>query len=80
MISMISMRSSVGRPGRDGILKKMVVRDKMRAQPGDALSSCGVPIYPRSTIALVAKFAFEVLELFYAVPVFRLNASEVVLS
>ena len=31
-------------------------------------------IYPRSTIALVAKFAFDVLELFYAVPVFRLDA------
>ncbi|KAJ7274405.1 hypothetical protein B0H12DRAFT_396933 [Mycena haematopus] len=28
-------------------------------------------IYPRSTIALVAKFAYEVLELFYEVPVFR---------
>ena len=28
-------------------------------------------IYPRSTIALVAKFAYEVLELFYAVPVYR---------
>jgi hypothetical protein len=27
-------------------------------------------IYPRSTIALVAKFAYEVLEVFYAVPVF----------
>jgi hypothetical protein len=27
-------------------------------------------IYPRSTIALVAKYAFDVLELFYAVPVF----------
>jgi hypothetical protein len=31
-------------------------------------------IYPRSTIALVAKFAFDVLEVFYAVPVFRLDA------
>jgi hypothetical protein len=31
-------------------------------------------IYPRSTIALVAKYAFDVLELFYAVPaVFRLS-------
>ncbi|KAJ7476513.1 hypothetical protein FB451DRAFT_1396762 [Mycena latifolia] len=29
-------------------------------------------ILPRSTIALVAKYAFEVLEIFYAVPVFRL--------
>ncbi|KAJ7232990.1 hypothetical protein B0H12DRAFT_184596 [Mycena haematopus] len=28
-------------------------------------------IYPRSTIALVAKFAYEVLEVFYEVPVFR---------
>ncbi|KAJ7239985.1 hypothetical protein B0H12DRAFT_1074906 [Mycena haematopus] len=32
-------------------------------------------IYPRSTIALVAKFAYEVLELFYEVPVFRLTSS-----
>ena len=31
-------------------------------------------IYPRSTIALVAKYAFDVLELFYVVPVFRLDA------
>jgi hypothetical protein len=31
-------------------------------------------IYPRSTIALVAKFMFEVLEVFYSVPVFRLDA------
>ena len=31
-------------------------------------------IYPISAIALVAKFAFEVLEIFYTVPVFRLNA------
>jgi hypothetical protein len=27
-------------------------------------------IYPRSTIALVAKYVFDVLELFYAVPMF----------
>ena len=33
-------------------------------------------IYPRSTIALVAKFAFDVLEFLYAAPVFRLNAAE----
>ena len=31
-------------------------------------------IYPRSTIALVAQYAYEVLELFYAEPVFRLDA------
>jgi hypothetical protein len=31
-------------------------------------------IYPRSTIALVAKFAYDVFQLFYAVPVFRLDA------
>jgi hypothetical protein len=31
-------------------------------------------IYPRSPIALVGKYAFEVLELFYAEPVFRLDA------
>jgi hypothetical protein len=31
-------------------------------------------IYPRPTIALVAKYAYEVLELFYAVPVWRRNA------
>ncbi|KAJ6501158.1 hypothetical protein C8R47DRAFT_970601, partial [Mycena vitilis] len=31
-------------------------------------------VYPRSSIALVAKFMYEVLEVFYAVPVFRLNA------
>ena len=31
-------------------------------------------IYPRSTIALVAKFAYDVLEIYYAVPVFRLDA------
>src|ERR1700761_914929 len=30
-------------------------------------------IYPRSSIALVAKFMYEVLEVFYAVPVYRLN-------
>lgn len=29
-------------------------------------------IYPRSTIALVAKYCYDVLEVFYAVPVFRL--------
>ncbi|KAJ7104113.1 hypothetical protein B0H15DRAFT_766704, partial [Mycena belliarum] len=28
-------------------------------------------IYERSTIALVAKFAYEVLEVFYTTPVFR---------
>jgi hypothetical protein len=33
-------------------------------------------IYPILTIAFVAKFAFDVLEISYAVPVFRLNASE----
>jgi hypothetical protein len=32
-------------------------------------------IYPRSTIALVAKYAFDVLEIFYAVPVYRLSSS-----
>jgi hypothetical protein len=31
-------------------------------------------IYPRSTIPLVAKFAFDVLEVFYAAPLFRLDA------
>ena len=31
-------------------------------------------IYPRLTIALVAKYVFDVLELFYVVPVFRLDA------
>ena len=31
-------------------------------------------IYPRSTIALVAKYVYEVLELFYAEPVFRVVA------
>ena len=31
-------------------------------------------IHPRSTIVLVATFAFDVLGIFYAVPVFRLNA------
>lgn len=31
-------------------------------------------IYPRSTIPLVAKFAFDVLEVFYAEPLFRLDA------
>ncbi|KAJ7747772.1 hypothetical protein B0H16DRAFT_1850237, partial [Mycena metata] len=31
-------------------------------------------IYPRQTIALVAKFAHEVLQIFYAVPVYRLRA------
>jgi hypothetical protein len=31
-------------------------------------------IYPRVTIPLVAKFVFDVLELFYAVPVYCLNA------
>ena len=35
--------------------------------------------HPRSTIALVAKFAFDVLKIFCAVPMFRLTASEVVL-
>jgi hypothetical protein len=30
-------------------------------------------LYERSTIALVAKFAFEVLEVFYATPVFRFD-------
>jgi hypothetical protein len=30
-------------------------------------------IYPRSTIALVGKYAFDVLELFYEVPVFHLS-------
>jgi hypothetical protein len=30
-------------------------------------------VYERSTIALMAKFAFEVLEVLYATPVFRLN-------
>jgi hypothetical protein len=39
---MISMRSSVGRSGREGILKKkMGVQDKMRAQPCDAPSLLG---------------------------------------
>ena len=32
-------------------------------------------VYERSTIALVAKFAHEVLQIFYAIPVFRLAAS-----
>jgi len=31
-------------------------------------------VYERSTIALVAKFAHEVLQVFYATPVFRLPA------
>ena len=31
-------------------------------------------IYPRSSIALVAKFVYEVLQVFYAVPVFRVEA------
>ncbi|KAJ7018125.1 hypothetical protein C8F04DRAFT_1329431 [Mycena alexandri] len=31
-------------------------------------------IYPRSTIPLVAKFAFDVLEVFYEVPVYRVEA------
>jgi hypothetical protein len=31
-------------------------------------------IYPRSTIPLVAKFVFDVLEVFYAEPLFRLDA------
>jgi hypothetical protein len=31
-------------------------------------------VYPRATIALVAKYAYDVLEIFYAVPVFRLAA------
>jgi hypothetical protein len=31
-------------------------------------------IYPRSTIAFVAKYAFDVLEIFYAVPVYRLSS------
>jgi hypothetical protein len=31
-------------------------------------------VYERSTIPLVAKFAHEVLEVFYATPVFRLSA------
>jgi hypothetical protein len=30
-------------------------------------------IYPRSTIALVAKFAYDVLQTYYAVPVYRLS-------
>ena len=32
-------------------------------------------VYERSTIALVAKFAHEVLQIFYAIPVFRLAAN-----
>ena len=31
-------------------------------------------IYPRSTIALVAKYVFDVLELFYVVLMFHLDA------
>ncbi|KAJ7504732.1 hypothetical protein B0H11DRAFT_1709425, partial [Mycena galericulata] len=34
-------------------------------------------VYERSTIALVAKFAHEVLQVFYAIPVFRLATSQV---
>jgi hypothetical protein len=35
-------------------------------------------IYHRPTIALVAKYVYDVLELFYALPVFRLKDASVV--
>ncbi|KAJ7664210.1 hypothetical protein B0H17DRAFT_1143773 [Mycena rosella] len=38
--------------------------------------SCKSMVYERSTIALVAKFAYEVLEVFYATPVFRPISTE----
>jgi hypothetical protein len=35
-------------------------------------------VYHRPTIALIAKYVYEVLELFYALPVFRLKDALVV--